>query len=168
MAKITCLQHVLTHLPCQWTGSALVQVMACRLLGAKPLPEAILVYCQFDSWEQVSVKLESEFLSSSFKKMHLKMLSAKMAAILSRGDDLKKGIHYITPVLLDNHVPRPRVHSFVCKGQTFVEIPCPDSTEAVIRLGSRLEGLPPFRVRALEPMQKICITKVHPGESFHE
>ena len=27
------------HLPGQGTGAALVQVMACRLLGAKPLPE---------------------------------------------------------------------------------------------------------------------------------
>ena len=26
----------------QWTGSALVQIMACRLIGAKPLPEPIL------------------------------------------------------------------------------------------------------------------------------
>ena len=30
----------------QWTLSALVQVMACHLLGAKPLPEPILTYCQ--------------------------------------------------------------------------------------------------------------------------
>ena len=26
----------------QWTGSALVQIMACRLIGTKPLPELIL------------------------------------------------------------------------------------------------------------------------------
>ena len=45
----------------QWTGSALVQVMACCLVGAKPLPEPMLVYYQLDSWEQISVKLESEF-----------------------------------------------------------------------------------------------------------
>ena len=31
-----------------WTGSALVQVMACRLFGAKPLPEPMLEYCQLD------------------------------------------------------------------------------------------------------------------------
>ena len=46
---------------CQWTGSALVQVMACRLFGAKPLPEPMLSYCQLYSWEQISVKLESKF-----------------------------------------------------------------------------------------------------------
>ena len=40
------------------TGSALVQVMACRLLGAKPLPELMLTYCQLDPQEQSSVKFE--------------------------------------------------------------------------------------------------------------
>ena len=73
----------------RWTGSSLVQVMACRLFGAKPLPEPMLVYCQLDSWKQVSVKFESEFLSFSFTKMHLKMWSAQMAAILSRGKWVK-------------------------------------------------------------------------------
>ena len=32
----------------QWTGSALVQVMACRLLSTKPLAEQMLAYCQLD------------------------------------------------------------------------------------------------------------------------
>ena len=44
-----------------WNGSALVQVLACRLFGAKPLPEPMLVYCQLDSWEQISVKLGTGF-----------------------------------------------------------------------------------------------------------
>ena len=35
--------------------------MACRLFGAKPLPEPMLAYCHLDSWEQISVKFESEF-----------------------------------------------------------------------------------------------------------
>ena len=30
---------------CQWTGSASVQIMACRLIGAKPLSEPMLGYC---------------------------------------------------------------------------------------------------------------------------
>ena len=46
---------------CQWTGSVLIQVMVCRLFGVKPLPEPTLAYCQLDSWEQISVKFESEF-----------------------------------------------------------------------------------------------------------
>ena len=61
---VTC--EELTHLflvphICQWTGSALVQVMACCLFGNKPLPELMLACCQLDSWEQISVKFESEF-----------------------------------------------------------------------------------------------------------
>ena len=45
----------------QLSGSALVRVMACRLFDAKPLLEPVLVYCQLDSWEQISVKFELEF-----------------------------------------------------------------------------------------------------------
>ena len=35
--------------------------MACRLFSPEPLPKPMLVYCQLDSWEQFSVKLESGF-----------------------------------------------------------------------------------------------------------
>ena len=45
----------------QWTGSALVQIMACRLIGAKPLSEPMLTYCQLDLWEQTSVKFKSKY-----------------------------------------------------------------------------------------------------------
>ena len=44
----------------QCTWLSLVQVVACRLFGAKPLPEPMLLICQSDPWEQVSVKLEFE------------------------------------------------------------------------------------------------------------
>ena len=33
----------------RWTGSALVQLMACRLFGAKPLSEQILTYSQLEN-----------------------------------------------------------------------------------------------------------------------
>ena len=33
---------------CQSTGSTLVQVMACHMVSAKPLPEPVLTYCQLD------------------------------------------------------------------------------------------------------------------------
>ena len=33
---------------CQWIGSTLVQIMACRLFGAKPLSKPMMVYCQLD------------------------------------------------------------------------------------------------------------------------
>ena len=72
----------------QWTGLSLVQVMDCRLLGAKPLPEPIQVYYQLASYEQISVKFEPE-LYNFHSNMHLKMWSAKMAAVLSRSDELR-------------------------------------------------------------------------------
>ena len=34
--------------------------MASRLIGTRPLLEPMLVYCQMDAWEQVSVKFKSE------------------------------------------------------------------------------------------------------------
>ena len=42
----------------QWTGTALVQIMAWRLFGAKPLSEPMLDYCQLDPQEQISVTFE--------------------------------------------------------------------------------------------------------------
>ena len=33
-----------------------------RLFGAKPLPEPLLDYCQLDSWVQVSLKFERNFI----------------------------------------------------------------------------------------------------------
>ena len=58
-----------------WAGSSLVQVMACRLFGAKPLPEPMLAFCLMVSWEHNW----NGILSFSFKKMQLKMSCAKMA-----------------------------------------------------------------------------------------
>ena len=37
----------------QWDGPSLVQVMACRLFSAKPLPEPVMDYLQLDYWEQI-------------------------------------------------------------------------------------------------------------------
>ena len=39
----------------QWTMSTLVQIMACRLDGAKPLSEPMLIYCQLDPKEHISI-----------------------------------------------------------------------------------------------------------------
>ena len=36
----------------QWIGPALVQIMDCRLFGAKPLSKPMLGYCQMDTKEQ--------------------------------------------------------------------------------------------------------------------
>ena len=41
----------------QWTGSALVQIMVCRLFGAKPLPETVLVYCQLGNFTDIWIQI---------------------------------------------------------------------------------------------------------------
>ena len=40
----------------QWIGSTLVQIMACRLFGTKPLSKPMLGYSLLTSYEQTSVK----------------------------------------------------------------------------------------------------------------
>ena len=45
----------------QWIGSALVEIMACRLFAAKPLSKPRLDYCQLDPKEQTSVKFQSNY-----------------------------------------------------------------------------------------------------------
>ena len=83
-----------------WTRPALLQVMAWRLFSAKPLPEPMVAYCQLDFWEQIRIRI----LSFSLKKMHLKLSSAKMAAILSRGRGLK-------PLVTSGFLPQRASHA---------------------------------------------------------
>ena len=45
----------------RWIGSSLVQILACRLFGTKPLSEPMLAYCKLHPWEQVSAKFHSKF-----------------------------------------------------------------------------------------------------------
>ena len=63
----------------QWIGSALVQIMARRLFGAKPSSKPMLGYCQLDPQEQ-TYKWNTVLVKNrtfSLKKMRLKMSSAK-------------------------------------------------------------------------------------------
>ena len=41
---------------CQWIWSTLVQIMACRLFGAKPLSKPMILYCQLDPKGQTEWK----------------------------------------------------------------------------------------------------------------
>ena len=61
--------------------------MACRLFGTKPLPEPMLMYCQFDPQEQTSMKFESKY--NTFKHINvLENVVYDMAAILIGVDAL--------------------------------------------------------------------------------
>ena len=76
--------------PREWIGSALVQIIACRLFGAKPLSEPVLVHCQLDPWEQTSVNFFCQNIKLFIHKNAPYDIVCEMAAILSRGDELNK------------------------------------------------------------------------------
>ena len=57
--------------------SPVLQIMACRLFGAKPLSEAMQAYFQLDPKEQIAVKFYLKLKKISFMEMHLKILSTK-------------------------------------------------------------------------------------------
>ena len=52
----------------QWTMSFSVQIMACRLFGAKPLCEPMMVCCQLGNTEQISKKFYSKFKVKNSRK----------------------------------------------------------------------------------------------------
>ena len=56
--------------------SSLAKVMVCCVLGSKPLPEPMLIYCQFNPSKQNSLKFESNTRILT-QENALKMLSAK-------------------------------------------------------------------------------------------
>ena len=60
----------------QWIGSALGQILACRLCGAKPLYKPMLDCCQLDA--NIRNKFQWNFKQAfSSTKIHLKMSSGK-------------------------------------------------------------------------------------------
>ena len=60
-----------------YVRSSLVHVMACCLFGPKLLYETMLVYRLLDPWGQFLMEIQQ----FSFKKMHLKMSSAKFICL---------------------------------------------------------------------------------------
>ena len=97
----------------QWTGSALVQVMACRLYGTKPLPEPMLAYCQLDSWEQISAKFESEFYHFHSRKCIWNCRLPKWRPFCSGGDELThRSLDIMVDMLLTAYwitIPRQKI-----------------------------------------------------------
>ena len=73
---------------CQWTGSALVQIMACRLFDVKPLHETMLVYCQLDPRGQNSLKFKLK-TKLFIHKNAFENVVYEIAAILSREKGVK-------------------------------------------------------------------------------
>ena len=74
---LTCVYQcsiVIRYFP-QWAVPPSIQIMVCRLLGAKPLSKPLLVYKEIDPWDKAQRKLD-ELYGILYKKMHLKMSSA--------------------------------------------------------------------------------------------
>ena len=61
--------------------------MACRLYGAKPLPEPMPNYCQLDPYEQNKIWFKVQ--NFSFTKMHSIMSSAKCRPFCPGRDELR-------------------------------------------------------------------------------
>ena len=73
----------------QWIGSALVQIMACCLFGAKPLSKPICwVIVNWTPGDKLQCNFDKKIQNFAFTKMHLKMSSAKWWPFCPGGDEL--------------------------------------------------------------------------------
>ena len=77
------------HNMCQQMRSSLLQIMACRLLGAMPFSEPMLNYCQLNPWQQTSVKFESKY-----HNFHSSKLLSKCC--------LQNGSHFVSAAMYSN------------------------------------------------------------------
>ena len=84
----------------RWTGPSLIQVMACRLFGAKPLSEPMLANCQLDSCEQISVKFKSKFYHFHSKNVFENVFCKIDGHSVQGGDELiYRLVHYVKSTL---------------------------------------------------------------------
>ena len=95
----------------QWIWSALVQMMACRLFGAKPLSKPMLGYHQLD-------KLQRNFDQNSNFLIHenaFENVVCEMTANLSRGRWINSNVHtlscWISYVYVYVYLPMLRLHA---------------------------------------------------------
>ena len=98
----------------QWIGPTLVQIMAFRLFGDKPLPEPMLLYCQLDHQEQTSVKFESGFYHFHWRKCIWKCCLPEWRPFLASGRWVKSTLPYLPG---DNeliHEEYPNWHCWQC------------------------------------------------------
>ena len=72
----------------KWAESALVQVMTCRLFGAKPLPGPLLANYWLDSWQQISVKFDEQSYHFQTRKCIWKCRLPELRLLCPGGDGL--------------------------------------------------------------------------------
>ena len=96
---------------------SLVQIMACRLFGAKLLSEPMPDYCHLSPRQQISLKFEQNTAFFLFNKMHFKNFVCKMGVFLHRpqcvnvtdagricAQEQKVSCHFCVPISR-HHVP---------------------------------------------------------------
>ena len=66
--------------------------MACRLFGAKPLAEPVLVHCQYEPWYETSVKFEQNEKKKFHSENVFENVICKMVSNLFRGNELIKSV----------------------------------------------------------------------------
>ena len=81
-----------------WTMSSLVQVMICCLFVAKPWSEPMLVCCQLEPWEPISMKFKS-ILNTFHTRNTIEYVVYKIVAILSRPQCVTVNVQYIPRVM---------------------------------------------------------------------
>ena len=72
----------------QWIGSALVQIMTCRLFGAKPSFKPMLGLVNWTLRNKLKWNFNQNTVNVSFKKLHLKISSTKRRPFYPGGDGL--------------------------------------------------------------------------------
>ena len=88
----------------QWIGSALAQIMACRLFVAEPLSETMLTYCQLEHKEHISIKFCFKFKYFPARRC-IWIWCLRMAAILSSGRWVKyRQVSNIRRTLIGNEI----------------------------------------------------------------
>ena len=73
----------------QGTGSALVQIMACRLDGARPLSKPMPTYGQLDTKEHISIKFYLKFIYFHSRKCIWTCCLPKWQPFCPGGSELK-------------------------------------------------------------------------------
>ena len=76
----------------QCIGLTLVQIIACRRFGAKPLSKSVLLYCPLDPKERNFIEIWIEIHILSFTNLHLKT-SVKWWPFCPWGDEFTVSCH---------------------------------------------------------------------------
>ena len=70
----------------QWIGSEMVQIMACRLFGTKPLSKPMLSCCWLGPWAPTSMKFQSKYKTFHSRKKNIKKCRLRNGGYFVQGE----------------------------------------------------------------------------------